>query len=311
MSVHPSADIPLHINTALQKASKLTGVDFQYLLNTAVRESSLNSAAKAQTSSATGLFQFIESTWLQTLKDEGGKFGLGQYAQHIVKTENGKYEVPNPQHRTAILDLRKDPDVSALMASAFTQKNADYLKGNINREPTSGELYIAHFLGARDAARLLNLKEESPEARADHVFSRAAEANKAIFYDNGQPRSISNVYDKLVKMHDTSFDPIASQLRPSIATEAYRVADSSGQNTQSQNTWNTQTSRTGQLIAPYLHQPNFNTSTTASNAEGRVGVWNSLIDLEEQIQNIEDEHLRNTILENYQRSKSLSRPGEQ
>ncbi|MFZ1990358.1 MAG: transglycosylase SLT domain-containing protein, partial [Alphaproteobacteria bacterium] len=59
------------VTQALAKASRATGVDFSYLLNTAKRESSLNPDAKSKTSSATGLFQFVEQTWLQALKAHG------------------------------------------------------------------------------------------------------------------------------------------------------------------------------------------------------------------------------------------------
>ena len=62
--------VPQSLAVILNAAGDRSGVDFDYLLQTAMRESSLNPTAKAQTSSATGLFQFLESTWLQVMKDE-------------------------------------------------------------------------------------------------------------------------------------------------------------------------------------------------------------------------------------------------
>jgi hypothetical protein len=60
-----------NVVAALTRAANRTGADFGYLLQTAMRESSLNPEAKAPTSSATGLFQFIEQTWLGTVKQHG------------------------------------------------------------------------------------------------------------------------------------------------------------------------------------------------------------------------------------------------
>ena len=50
------------VRQALAQASRATGVDFAYLVAEASVETSLNPNAKAKTSSAAGLFQFIEST---------------------------------------------------------------------------------------------------------------------------------------------------------------------------------------------------------------------------------------------------------
>ena len=69
--------------TALQKASAATGVDFNYLLGTAIRESGLKPGAKSGASSASGLFQFVEQTWLSLVKDHGSKYGLSSFANVI------------------------------------------------------------------------------------------------------------------------------------------------------------------------------------------------------------------------------------
>src|SRR5581483_8758028 len=65
---------------ALRKAAAATGSDFHYLLGTAMRESSLKPAAQSSTSSAGGLFQFIDQTWLGLVKNHGAKYGLGALA---------------------------------------------------------------------------------------------------------------------------------------------------------------------------------------------------------------------------------------
>ena len=48
------------------------------------------------------------------------------------------------------------------MAGAFTKANAGKLAARLGRDPTEGELYIAHFLGATGASRLIGLADSSP-----------------------------------------------------------------------------------------------------------------------------------------------------
>ena len=132
---------------AIRQAAQATGTSFQYLLATAQVESGLNPQAGASTSSARGLFQFIEQTWLATMKQSGTSLGYGQYADAITKTASGKYEVQDPAMRSDILKLRNDPAANAAMAGAFTKENATLLSQKLGRVPSEGELYIAHFLG--------------------------------------------------------------------------------------------------------------------------------------------------------------------
>src|SRR5690606_5149396 len=147
-------------------------------------------AAVASTSSAAGLFQFIEQTWLQTVKTSGPALGYGQYAERIERTASGRYEVADPAERQAILALRKDPVAAAAMAGAFTQNNAALLTERLGRPPTGGELYIAHFLGPSGAVQLISAAEKNPRANAADMFPQAARANRSIFYRGGHaPRS--------------------------------------------------------------------------------------------------------------------------
>jgi soluble lytic murein transglycosylase-like protein len=69
---------PPQIAGAIRQAAATTGTSFEYLLTTAQIESRLNPAAQAPTSSAGGLYQFIDQTWLATVKNAGPSFGLGQ-----------------------------------------------------------------------------------------------------------------------------------------------------------------------------------------------------------------------------------------
>jgi hypothetical protein len=184
------------ITGAIRQAARSTGTSFEYLLTTAQLESSLNPTAQAVTSTAKGLYQFIDQTWLATMKSAGGALGFGRYANAIVQS-NGQYDVPDPAARIAIMRLRTDPTASALMAGAFARNNAAQVAQTIGRAPSEGELYIAHFLGADGAAKLISAASNQPQANAAAMFPQAASANPTIFYNGTTPRSVRDVYGKL------------------------------------------------------------------------------------------------------------------
>jgi transglycosylase-like protein with SLT domain len=183
---------------AIKQAANATGASFEYLVATAKMESNLNPAATASTSSAKGLYQFIDQTWLGTVKEAGAQFGYGDYADAISKSASGSYSVSDPQTRAAVLKLRDDPVASAAMAGVLTQSNSFTLTGKIGRRPTDGELYMAHFMGVGGAAKLISNAEDNPNVSGAKLFPNAAAANRSIFYDrSGNARSVSEVYSVL------------------------------------------------------------------------------------------------------------------
>ncbi|MCD7059902.1 transglycosylase SLT domain-containing protein [Pelagibacterium xiamenense] len=211
------SSIPPPLAYAIDRAGQRNGVDFDYLVQTAIRESSLNPNAEASTSSATGLFQFIESTWLEVMKYEGPRLGYADLAAHI-EGEDGELFVRDPNVREQILDLRRNPEVAADMAAAFTRRNGDYLQQKFGRMPSPGELYIAHFLGARGAERFFEAGLSQPNAIAAELFPRPAAANRAIFYENGQPRTVREVYEALVARHNGTSLPNAQFATQQLAS---------------------------------------------------------------------------------------------
>ena len=206
MLVNSSNSAGSAVAGAIQQASQATGTSFNYLLATAQVESGLNASAGAATSSARGLFQFIETTWLATIKQAGSALGLGRYAEAITQTPSGNYEVRDPAMRSEILKLRSDPAANALMAGAFTKSNASALSERLGREPSEGELYIAHFLGVGGAARLIELAASNPKAKAADSFPSAAQANPSIFYDRttGAARTLAQARDVLTARYDVA-----------------------------------------------------------------------------------------------------------
>lgn len=108
---------------------------------------------KAPTSSASGLYQFIRSTW----RGEGGTWGNDM--------------------SQAFGGLRPPVEEQLARAKSFTAKNAAYLRSKdipINR----ASLYAAHFFGAGTAAQVIGA---DVNARADLIAGKAAtEANPNI-----------------------------------------------------------------------------------------------------------------------------------
>jgi hypothetical protein len=181
------------VEGAIARAAAQTGVNFGFLLQTARRESGLNPKAHASTSSAAGLFQFVEQTWLSSVKRFGPRHGLGAYAAQVQEGADGKFHVADPGMRKRVLDLRLDPQASALMAGELTQDHAAYLQGRTGRAPSAGELYAAHVLGPAGSARLTESVASRPAASAAQLFPEAAAANAGLFYRNGRPVSVAEL----------------------------------------------------------------------------------------------------------------------
>lgn len=195
--------IPPGLALILNRAGDKSGVDFNYLLQTAIRESSLDPTAKASTSSATGLFQFLEQTWFQVMRSDGGRLGYQHYADAIKTQPSGMLDIADKSLRADVLKLREDPEVAANLAAAFTRGNGAYLENRFGRMPSPGELYIAHFLGAHGAEKLFRAGLENPDQIAASLFPSEARANEAIFYDkSGTARTIRDVYKVLVAQHE-------------------------------------------------------------------------------------------------------------
>ncbi|CAK0761838.1 Lytic transglycosylase [Azospirillaceae bacterium] len=220
---------PADVESAVQEASQRTGVDFAYLLEKASIESSFRTDLKASTSSATGLYQFLDSTWLSTVKAHGSAHGLEQYANAIQTRSDGRPFVADPDMRREILDLRKDARVSALMAAEFTRDNYDYLQNNVkNAKIGPTELYLAHFLGAGGGAKFLNAMKENATTLGRDVFPEAAGSNYNVFYSrDGQPKTLQQIYDRFAaKFADQENQTsVVAGARPADGKEAKDAKD--------------------------------------------------------------------------------------
>ena len=161
---------------AIKKASDKIGVDFGYMMAMAGQESGFNPTIKAKTSSATGLYQFIDSTWNGMVQKYGQQFGI------------------KPGDRTA-------PYAQAVMGALYTKDNGDIIKGVLGRDANPTELYMGHFLGGGGVKNFLKGMKANPNDTPATMkgYEAAASANKPIFYDNGRPRTFQEIYDVMYK----------------------------------------------------------------------------------------------------------------
>ena len=207
MGVGSIAGLSAVVESAVRSAAGATGVDFDYLLRTAKRESGFNPNAHAGTSSAAGLFQFVEQTWMATLKRHGAAHGFARYAD-LIGDDHGRYSVSGPEAHRAVMDLRFDPHASAVMAAELASDHAAYLRGRTGREPTGGELYAAHFLGPSGSARLIEAAASTPGLPASALFPEAASANHGVFFHAGQPVTVSQLYQNLSRAAGADVVPL-------------------------------------------------------------------------------------------------------
>lgn len=185
------------VQTAIQRAAAKTGIDFDYLLGQAKVESGFNASARARTSSASGLYQFIEQSWLAVVKNHGAEHGMGWAADGIQRNGAGRLTVSDPGLRRAILDLRNNPEAASLMAAEHASDNKDALEASLGREATGTDLYMAHFLGLGGAKQFLKAMQVSPDRTAASMFPAAAGANRNVFFNrDGSARSLSDVYER-------------------------------------------------------------------------------------------------------------------
>lgn len=195
---------PKPVINAVRNASASTGVDFAYLMEKAAAESSFQTKASAKTSSAQGLFQFIDSTWLEMVKAHGGKHGLDRYADAISRDKSGRLSVADGATKSQIMALRNDPRVSALLAAEYAATNKQQLETKVGGKIGATEMYFAHFMGASGASDFLNAMRADDNQLGKDLFPKAAKANKGVFYDpkTGDPRTLGEIYAFFNKRFD-------------------------------------------------------------------------------------------------------------
>jgi hypothetical protein len=181
----------------MQMASRRTKVSVSYLLNTANLEANFDPTAKSGSSTAAGLFQFIDQTWLSLIYTYGADYGWGVYGQQI-NCDGGVYKTKGDDERSRILELRYDAMTATFFAAEFARQNKDYLERELGEAITDTQLYLAHLLGANGALRLIQATKSEPESSAKKLFPQAAKANRPLFFSrDGKAFNVKQFYDNL------------------------------------------------------------------------------------------------------------------
>lgn len=210
------------VTSALKRASASTGAGFDFLVAMAERESSFDPRAQAKTSSAAGLFQFIEQTWLGAVKQYGAHHGLGAYAGDIMRGADGRFAVADASKREEILNLRFDANASAALAGELANENRTHLETRLGRAANAADLYAAHFLGPAGAVKLLSA---AATTKAADLLPQAAAANRAVFYDGARAKTVAEVTASIARsMGANAVKPEPTTPGAATVAEAYAVA---------------------------------------------------------------------------------------
>ena len=100
--------------------------------------------AKNKRSSATGLGQFLDETWLDMIR---------AYRPDLAKVRS----------QAEILELRRDAKIAREITARFTERNAEMLTKR-GLPVTPGTLYLAHFAGGAGAVAILSAMENADAA---------------------------------------------------------------------------------------------------------------------------------------------------
>lgn len=192
--------VPEYLADDIYEAALRTGWDIDYLFVTSSQESSNRPWARPDCSDCTtlGPFQFIQQTWLNSLKNNGAKYGYSNLADAIYKSGRYYRVKGDAAFKQYVLDMRKDTRLSALMAAELAHSNHQSLVASLGHGVGKTEVYLAHFFGSTDAVRFIKAYRENPEFNAAEKFPTAAEQNLKLFYVNGdtsRPRPASYIYD--------------------------------------------------------------------------------------------------------------------
>jgi hypothetical protein len=121
------------------------GVNFDTVVDQIIRiESNGDPNLKNKRSSATGLGQFLDETWLLLMRAH-----RPDLVRELTEAE--------------VLDLRREPNVAREITARFTERNANVLKRR-GLPVTPGTLYLAHFAGAAGAVAVLSALEDADAA---------------------------------------------------------------------------------------------------------------------------------------------------
>ncbi len=137
--------------------------------------------SKESKGSAGGLFQFIDTTWEETLDKHAPEY------MHLSGQEKNDLKL-------------NDVKLHARMGLRFTEDNIRALKKmGVPLEPAA--VYTAHFLGLGGATRFYRNLEENPNGNITEWLSEAGvNNNPGLTMTNGKPHSTKEFYNRVKKV---------------------------------------------------------------------------------------------------------------
>jgi hypothetical protein len=205
------------VERVVQAANK-TEMDPALLMAIADKESNFSTTAKARTSSASGLFQFVEKTWFKAVRDFGHLYGRKDEANAIADASSAIGSVA-PQKKAQILGLRNDPYLSAALAAEMLKKDSTRISEKIGRPLTAGETYLIHFLGPEDTERFMTALVSTPNVSAAALLPKPARANRPIFYEQAGRRAhektvaqVHDAFETMMEKRTTRYEDVAQKL---------------------------------------------------------------------------------------------------
>ncbi len=181
---------------ALHRAASSSKTPFNTLVSIAMAESHFDVNAKSRKSSATGPFQITERTWLSLVKRYGAEAGRADLASLVKEDAQGRATV-DAEHKAAVLDARKDLDLSAKLAAKLCDESRTALSRKLGREPSEAEVRMAYFLGVPGATRLLAAATDTPDASVKALLPRAYASNRTVLSAAGSPFTAGEAADAL------------------------------------------------------------------------------------------------------------------
>ncbi len=165
----------------IYKASIDTNTDFEHLIITAMMESDLGRVTESKTSSARGIFQYIEPTWVSLIKRYRQR--ISQYSKTKLLDENNKNT-----NNSDILELRYNTRVAALIKAYQLNDEAKILAKYTNgKRINTTDHYIMHMLGSYQARTFYSLINNKSDKKLTNIKSanlqEAIKLNPTFFYD--------------------------------------------------------------------------------------------------------------------------------
>lgn len=179
---------PADVQQGLTMAAEASGVAATWLAEIANAESGFNPAAKNPNSSATGLYQFTDATWISALRK----------SEKVLKERYGVTQDFSKFTKEQMLAMRADPVLQSVVMGEFTFNNITALEEKLGGQHIGlKDAYLAHVMGVDGAAKLIRAMEVNPNAPAEVLFAKEAKANPALFAGKSMAEAYATITGKV------------------------------------------------------------------------------------------------------------------